>query len=97
MNDDQIMEHMLDGLFGFYQQDPVTRIHVGQIRDALQQRTNENIEITQVTRCGIVLAERGFIRIESHRGKHPLPGWADAIILRDGIGHIESRDGVEVA
>lgn len=97
MNDEQLMEHMMDVLYDSYQKNPVTRIHIGQIRDALQQRTNDNIELAQVTRCGITLAGRSFIRIEPHRGKHTLPGWVDAIILQEGISHIESRDGVEVA
>ncbi|MCJ7572591.1 MAG: hypothetical protein MUO82_12090 [Candidatus Thermoplasmatota archaeon] len=90
------MEHMLDVLYDFYMQDSVTRIHIGQIRDTLQQRTNANVERTQVTRCGITLAKRGFIRIESNKGKNPLPGWVDAIILQEGISHIKSRGAVEI-
>lgn len=96
MNDDQLIEHMLDVLYDFYQQNSVQMRHIGEIRDALQQRIHENISIDQITRCGIQLARRGFISILAHRGKQPLPGWVDAIILQEGISHIQSRNGAEV-
>jgi hypothetical protein len=97
MNDEQLMEHMLDVLREFYQQNSVQMRHIGEIRDALERRTNENIRLDQITRCGIQLTGRGFIRIEAYRGQHPLPGWVDAIILQDGISHIQSRTGAEVS
>jgi hypothetical protein len=97
MNDEQLMEHMLDVLHVFYQQNLVQMRHIGKIRDALERRTNENIRLDQITSCGIQLATRGFIRIEGHRGKHPLPGWVDAIILQNGISHIQSRNRTKVA
>jgi len=97
MNDNQLMEHMLDVLHEFYQQNLVQMKHIRKIRDVLERRTNENIGLDQITRCGIQLAERGFIRIEAYRGQHPLPGWVNAIILQDGISHIQSRTGAEVS
>lgn len=96
MNDGQLRENILDVLYEYYQLNSVQMLHIGEIRDALQQRTSENIGIDQVTRCGIQLASRGFIRIRGHQGKHPLPGWADAIILQEGVSHIASRDGAEI-
>jgi hypothetical protein len=96
MNDEQLRENILDVLYDYYQLNSAQMRHIGEIRDALQQRTSENIGIDQVTRCGIQLASRGFIRIRAHQGKPLLSGWADAIIMQEGINHIESRDGAEI-
>ena len=96
MNDEQLMEHMLDVLHVFYQQNSVQMRHIGEIRNALERRVSERITLDQITRCGIQLATRGFIRIEAHRGTHPLLGWVDAIILQKGISHIQSRNRAKV-
>jgi len=77
-------------------QNSVQMRHIGKICDALERRINENIRLEQITGCGIQLATRGFIRIVGHRGKHPLPGWVDAIILQYGISHIQRRNRAKV-
>jgi hypothetical protein len=97
MNDEQLMEHMLDVLHEFYQQNSVQMRHIRKIRDVLERRTNESISLDQITRCGIQLSTSGFIRIEGHPGKHPLQEWENAIMLQNGINHILKRNEAKVS
>ena len=97
MNDEQLMEYILDVLHEFYQQNSAQMRPIGKIRDVLERRTNEHIRLEQITRCGMQLAMKGFIRIEKHQGEPSRPGWGDAIILQNGISHIQSRSAVEVS
>jgi hypothetical protein len=97
MDDEQLMEHILDILHEFYQQNSAQMRQIGKIRDVLERRANEHIRLDQIIKCGIELATRGFIRIEEQPGKHPLSGWVDAIILQNGINHIESRNRAKVS
>jgi hypothetical protein len=97
MDDEQLMEFMLDVLHAFYQQNSVQMRPIGKIRDVLERETNERIGLDQITKCGIELATRGFIRIEGHQGKQPITGWVDAIILQNGINYIQSRKRVKVS
>jgi len=92
MDDEQLMEYMLEVLHKFYQQNSVQMRQIGKIRDVLERKTNEHIGLDQITRCGKELATRGFIRTEGHQGKQPITGWVEAIILQNGIRHIESRN-----
>jgi hypothetical protein len=96
MNDEQLMEFILDVLNAFYQQNSVHMRPIGKIRDVLERKTNEHLRLDQITKCGIELAKKGFIRIEGHQGKQPITGWVDAIILQNGINYIQSRKRVEV-
>jgi hypothetical protein len=97
MDDEQLMEYMLDVLHEFYQQNSVQMRPIGRIRDVLERRTSEHIRLDQITKCGIELATKGFIRIEEHQGKHPITGWAQGIILQNGITHIQSRNRAKVS
>jgi len=96
MDDEQLMEFMLDVLHAFYQQNSAQMRPIGKIRDVLERRTNEHLRLDQITKCGIELSTKGYIRIEGHQGKQPITGWADAIILQNGINYIQSRKRVKV-
>ena len=91
MDDEQLMEHMLDVLHEFYQQNSVQMRYIGKIRDVLERRTNESIRLDQITGCGIQLSTKGLIKIKGDQGKDPLQGWTNAIILQNGINHILRR------
>jgi len=97
MDDEQLIEDMLDVLHEFYQQNSVQMTFIGKIRDVLERRTGEYIRLDQITKCGMELAAKGFIRIEEHQGKHPVTGWVEAIILQNGITHIQSRNKTKVS
>ena len=97
MNDEHLMEHMLDVLHELYQQNSAQMRPIGKIRDVLERRTSEHIRLEQITGCGLQLAKKVFIRIKEHQGEPPLPGWGDAIILQNGINHIQRRNRAKVA
>lgn len=91
MDDEELMEYLLDVLHEFYQHDSSQMKPIGKIRDVLERKTNEQLRLDQITRCGMELAARGFIRVEGKQGKQPITNWVDAIILQNGIAHIHGR------
>ena len=91
MDDEELMEHLLDILHVFYQQNSIQTTPIGKIRDVLERRTSQHLRLDQILRCGKELSIRGFIRVEGNQGKHPITGWTEAIILQNGIVHIHGR------
>lgn len=91
MNDEQLMEHMLDVLHAYYQQNSFQMRDIGKIRDVLERKTGARIRLDQLTQCGMQLSERGYIRIKESHGKNPIQGWDETIILQNGITHIHKR------
>ena len=85
------MDYLLEILFDFYQQNSVQIRPIGKIRDVLERRTNQHIRLQQITKCGIQLASKGFIRVEGHQGKQAISGWENAIILQNGLNYVRKK------
>lgn len=93
MNDEECRNYILETLRDYNINHAAMMMHIGQIRDELHRRSNEEINEDQLINCGISLANDGYIRIAGHEG---IRGWIEAIILPNGISHLESRSGAEV-